>query len=166
MKRFVLEEVKDFIWKQSQQTKIYLGCDSYRFKKNGIWMARYTTVVVVHINGKNGCRIFGKIDTERDFDAKKNKPIMRMMNEVYRSVDMYNELKDSFGGRDVSIHIDINPSPEHGSNVAYSQAMGYIKGTCGIDAKPKPDALASSFAADHFRSYKDETDEEKIERAA
>lgn len=165
MQKFDVETVKAFINKQTPQTKIYIGTDSYRFKKNDIWQARYTTVVVVHINGKNGCKIFGNIDTERDFDQKPNKPMMRMMNEVYRSCDMYLKLKEAIAGRDITIHIDINPDPKHGSNVAYSQAMGYIKGVCGVKAVPKPEALCASFAADHFRNYEG-TKEKKAKVAA
>lgn len=155
MKKFDLDEVREFIDKQSPETKIYIGCDSYRFKDtHGKWFARYTTVVVVHINGKNGCRVFGTIDTEQDYDAKKNRPYMRMMNEVYRSVDMYKSLYDVIGDRDIALHIDINPDEKHGSNVAYQSAMGYVKAMTGIEPVPKPDAHASSFAADHFRSYR------------
>jgi predicted RNase H-related nuclease YkuK (DUF458 family) len=153
VRKFDIEEVRDFIAKQSPETKVYIGCDSYRFKKEGTWFARYTTVCVVHINGKNGCRVFGNIDTERDYDAKKNRPVNRMMNEVYRSAEMYLQLSEVIGDRDIEVHVDINPDPKHGSNVAYAQALGYIRGVCGVDATPKPDALASSFAADHFRTY-------------
>lgn len=153
MKKFDIDEVKDFINRQSAQSKVYIGTDSYRFKKQDVWYARYTTVVVVHINGKNGCRVFGKIDTERDYDVKKNKPVMRMMNEVYRTVEMFQELKDVIGDRSIEVHVDINKDPKHGSNVAYSQAQGYIKGTCQVDAVFKPNALIASFAADHFREY-------------
>ena len=155
MKRFDIDEVREFIEQQSPETKIYIGCDSYRFKDaSGKWFARYTTVVVVHINGKNGCRVFGTIDTEQDYDAKKDRPYLRMMNEVQRSVKMYQELEEVIGDREISLHIDINPNEMHGSNVAYNSAMGYVKGMIGIEPIAKPNAHASSFAADHFRSYR------------
>jgi predicted RNase H-related nuclease YkuK (DUF458 family) len=153
MKKFDIDEVRDFIARQTPETKVYIGCDSYRFKKEGVWYARYTTVCVVHINGKNGCRVFGDIDTERDYDQKKDAPRMRMMNEVYRSVGMYLKLAEVIGDREIELHVDINKDKKHGSNVAYAEAMGYVRGVCGIDAVAKPDALASSFAADHFRTY-------------
>jgi len=166
MKKFDIDEVKAFIDKQSKETKIYIGADSYRFKtdrdeqgkplKQSQWYARYTTVVVVHINGKNGCRVFGTIDTERDYDAKHSRPFLRMMNEVRRSVDMYLQLAEVIGDRAISLHIDINPDEKHGSNVAYQAAIGYVKSMTGIDAVAKPNAHASSFAADHFRHYREE----------
>jgi predicted RNase H-related nuclease YkuK (DUF458 family) len=76
-----------------------------------------------------------------------------MMNEVYRASDMYLRLQEVIGDREIQIHVDINTDPKHGSNVAYSQAIGYIKGVCGVEAIPKPHALGASFAADHFRNY-------------
>lgn len=153
MDKFDIEKVKAFINRQSKSTKIYVGTDSYRFKKKDVWWSRHTTVVVVHINGKNGCKIFGNIETERDYDSNKSRPINRMMSEVYKTCDMYLQLKEAIADREFEIHVDINPDPKHGSNVAYNQALGYIKGVCGINAVAKPKALASSFAADHFRNY-------------
>jgi predicted RNase H-related nuclease YkuK (DUF458 family) len=35
------------------------------------------------------------------------------------------------------------------SNVAVKEALGYVKGTLGIDAKIKPDSFAATHAADH-----------------
>ena len=61
-------EVKNFIESQSPETKIYLGADSERYKHNGKWYADYTIAVVVHIDGRHGCKIFGEVQTERDFD--------------------------------------------------------------------------------------------------
>ena len=51
--KFNLEEIKTFIDAQSPETKIYIGCDSERFRLKGLWHAHYTLVVVVHIDGKN-----------------------------------------------------------------------------------------------------------------
>ena len=48
MKSFNLQEVKEYIANTSSETKIYLGADSERYRKNGIWLAEYTIAVVVH----------------------------------------------------------------------------------------------------------------------
>ena len=47
-----LEEVKEFISKQSQNTKIYIGCDSERLIVNNQWYADYILAIVVHIDGR------------------------------------------------------------------------------------------------------------------
>lgn len=154
---FDLEEVKKFIAASSDETKIYIGSDSERYKikrgPNKGWYARYSTVVIVHRNGKNGAKIFGRIDNEKDYDKKLSRPAMRMMNEVYRASALYLELEDSIGYKDFEIHLDINPSVMHGSNVAMGQAMGYIKGMHGLTPKIKPEAFAASCAADRMGNY-------------
>ena len=79
-------EIRDYITDMPEESKVYLGCDSIKFKKKGDWFARFTTVLVIHIAGKHGCKIFGFTDVERDYDPKVNKPRMRLMNEVYKVV--------------------------------------------------------------------------------
>ena len=54
-------------------------------------------------------------------------------------------------GRDVEVHLDINPNEMHGSSCVISQAIGYIKGVCNVIPFVKPDAFAASYAADRFR---------------
>jgi predicted RNase H-related nuclease YkuK (DUF458 family) len=127
-----------------------LGADSERFKVNGVWWAEYTVAVVIHINGRNGCKIFGETSKERDYDQKYNRPSMRLMNEVYRVSEMFQRLQEVLKDREVEVHLDINPSEMHGSSCVVQQAIGYIRGTCNVIPMVKPDAWCSSFAADRF----------------
>jgi predicted RNase H-related nuclease YkuK (DUF458 family) len=142
--------VRDFMSNSSPSTKIYIGSDSTRHKTKGVWMADYTTVVVFHIDGNKGCKIFGQVESERDYDQKKNKPSMRLMNEVIRTANMYLELEDAFDGRQVQIHMDISADKLHGSSCVINEAIGYIRGTCNIDPLVKPDAFCASYAADRY----------------
>jgi predicted RNase H-related nuclease YkuK (DUF458 family) len=150
MKKLNLEEVKEFIAKTSLSTKIYIGSDSARHRKRDIWFAEYCTVVVVHYNGKNGCKVFGSLETERDYDQKKDKPRMRLMNEVMRTAQMFLDLEEAIGDRKVEIHLDINPNEKHGSYCVISEAVGYIKGMCNVIPFVKPKAFAASIAADRL----------------
>jgi predicted RNase H-related nuclease YkuK (DUF458 family) len=77
--RIDLDEVKHFIEAQPAETKIYIGADSHRLVIGNTWYADYTLAVVVHINGKNGCKLFGEVVRERDYDQKKDKPQFRLM---------------------------------------------------------------------------------------
>lgn len=153
MQKIKMDELKEFIQSQPATSKVYIGCDSFRHKKNGIWYASYTTVVVVHLNGRNGCRVFGDISSEPDYDKKKSRPAMRLMNEVYRAVNMLNELLPVLGDRHVELHLDINPDEKHGSSCVVNQAIGYVKGVSGIAPKVKPEGWAATHAADHFRTF-------------
>ena len=154
MKKIDVTQVAAFIAAQTPETKIYLGCDSERVKINGAWHADYVLAIVVHINGNNGCKLFGEVQRERDYDSKPGKPAMRLMTEVYKVSELYLKLAPVLDGRDVEVHLDINPNEMHGSSCVIGQAVGYIKGTCNVVPFVKPEAFAASYAADRFRSLK------------
>jgi predicted RNase H-related nuclease YkuK (DUF458 family) len=153
MRKLNLEEVKKFIDAQSPETKIYLGCDSERVMINNVWHADYILAIVVHIDGKHGCKIFGEVHRERDYDQKENKPRYRLMNEVYKVSDLYLKLSDVLEGHEVEVHLDINPDMVHGSSCVINEAVGYIRGTCNVIPLVKPKAFAASYAADRFKSF-------------
>jgi uncharacterized protein len=149
-----IKEVQTYIESLSPQTKIYIGGDSERFKINGVWYADYATVIVVHIDGKHGCKVFGEITRERDFDQKKAKPRMRLMTEVYKIAELYLKLKDVLEDRDVEVHIDVNPNIQYGSSCVIQEATGYIRGMCNVIPLVKPNAWAASTCADRLKSLK------------
>jgi len=151
MPKIDMQEVAEFIQGQGPNTRIYLGADSERFKLNRVWWAEYTVVVVVHVNGNNGCRIFGEMTQERDYDQRADRPSMRLMNEVYRVSDLFQRLAPVLADRPVEVHLDINPDEMHGSSCVVSQAIGYIRGTCNVIPMVKPNAFAASYAADRLR---------------
>jgi predicted RNase H-related nuclease YkuK (DUF458 family) len=148
-----IDEVRDFILAQTPETKIYIGGDSERFLIGKDWYADYIMVVVVHINGNNGCKIFGEVQRERDWDKKRDKPRMRLMNEVYKIAELYLKLHDVLEDREVQVHLDINPNEMHGSSCVINEAVGYIKGMCNVVPMVKPKAFAASYAADRYKSY-------------
>lgn len=151
MKKIDFDEVSQFINAQSDQTKVYIGGDSIRFRLDGRWHAEYTLAIVVHIDGKHGCKIFGESSVEIDYDQKSNRPSLRLMNEVYKISGLYLKLHEVLNGRDIAVHLDINSNEIHGSNCVVSQAIGYIRGTCNVTPMIKPNAWAASCAADRLR---------------
>lgn len=144
-----IEEIVDLLAALSKSTKVYLGCDSVRIQKNGRPYGKYATVCIIHMNGKNGCRIFSQKSYEPDYDLKASRPRMRMMNEVMKVCELYNQLIPFIDECDVEVHLDINQDPKYGSNVAAQEAAGYVLGVTGIEPKLKPDSWASSFGADY-----------------
>ena len=151
MKTINIDEVKEYISKQGPSTKIYIGADSERVRRNEKWYADYTLAIVVHIDGCHGCKIFGEVQTEIDYDKKNSRPAMRLMNEVYKVSELYHKLVDVVGDREVQIHLDINPKECYNSSIVIQQAVGYIKGTCNIVPMVKPKAFAASYAADRLK---------------
>ena len=148
-----VEAVAAFMDTISVESKVYIGCDSERTRINGVWYNDYNTVVVVHIDGKHGCKIFGAVDRELDFDRKLDRPSMRLMGEVYRVANLYQSLYPLIAA-DIAVHLDLNANEIHGSSCVVQQAVGYIKGVCGVDPHVKPNAWCASFAADRLREIK------------
>ena len=154
MRKFDIDAIKEFIDAQSPETRIYIGVDSERIKIGKVWHADYTSVIVVHVDGKHGCKLFGEVVRERDYDQKANRPNTRLMTEVYKVSELYLKLADVLEDRQVEVHLDINPNEHHASSNVVSQAIGYIRGTCNVVPLVKPDAFAASYAADRFKGLK------------
>lgn len=150
-KKIDIQEVRSFIEAQGPSTKLYIGADSERVIRNNVWYADYTLAIVVHIEGRHGCKIFGEVHTEIDYDRKASKPALRLMNEVYKVAELYQKLVDVIGDREVQIHLDINPDASYNSSSVIQQAVGYIRGVCNVVPLVKPDAFAATYAADRLK---------------
>jgi len=152
MKKFDIEEVREFIRNSSETSKIYIGADSECYRnKDKIWYADYTVAVVIHKDGNKGGKVFGEVSTERIFDKRKDKPSIRLMNEVIKAAQMYLDLEEAIGDRHFEVHLDINPDVMHGSSCVVNEAVGYIRGMCNVVPMIKPDAFAASYCADRLK---------------
>lgn len=140
-----IEDAKKAIAESSKESSVYIGADSIRFKKNGVWYAKYSIVVVLHIDSKRGCQIFGRDEVIPDYGNLK----MRLLTEVGYAVETATEILDVVGDRPFSIHLDINTDPKHKSSIAVKEAIGYVRGTMGFDPVLKPQSLMASHCADH-----------------
>ncbi|MGB1206568.1 MAG: ribonuclease H-like YkuK family protein [Chitinophagales bacterium] len=122
--------------------KVCIGSDSQAHGKR----TEFATVIVF-LREKRGGFMF--IHTEKSLQPMSLKE--RMLIEVSKSIEIAYKLCDLFDKYDVDleVHADINTNPQFKSNVALSEAMGYILGM-GFVFKAKPDAFASSSCADKF----------------
>lgn len=149
-----LQEIREYIISESEESKIYIACDSESYTKNNIKYADYYLVVVVHKNGHNGCKIFGDKITEKDYVVDKKRPTYRLMNEVYKASELYLKLSDVIGSRECEIHLDIASDKRYTSNIVMEQAIGYVKGTCNVIPLVKPNAWCATSVADKFLRVK------------
>jgi predicted RNase H-related nuclease YkuK (DUF458 family) len=148
-----LHEVREYLKTQTADTKIYIGADSERVCLNkDTWVVDYTLAIVVHIDSKHGCKVFGEVHREKDYGYDTiNKPRMRLMNEVYKLAELYLKIGDVLDGLDVEVHLDINPNEKYGSSCVINEAVGFIKGVCQVTPKVKPEAWAASTCADRVK---------------
>lgn len=146
-----IEEAKTAILESSTSSSIYVGCDSKRFKKkDGRWFARYVTVIILHKDSSKGCVMFHETNNLEEYEGAGKNPKRRLLNEVMFAVNAAYEIMPVIGDRHWELHVDINPNPRYKSNAAVKEALGYVRGNLGIDAKIKPEAWAASTTADHM----------------
>jgi predicted RNase H-related nuclease YkuK (DUF458 family) len=139
------DQAKEAILNSSETSSVYVGADSIRFKRNGQWFAKYSTVIILHMDSKHGGKIFHKNVEMRDFGNLRQ----RLITEAGYAIEAATAIIDVIGQRKLEIHLDLNPNPRYKSNIAVKEALGYVKGSTGIDAKVKPDSFAATHAADH-----------------
>jgi uncharacterized protein len=151
--KFNIPQIKEFVDRQGPDTKIYIGVDSERIKRDKVWYADYTAAIVVHIDGKHGCKLFGEVTRERDYD-RVDRPNTRLMMEVFKVSELYLKLAEVLENRAVEVHLDINPDENHTSSNVVAQAIGYIRGTCNVEPLVKPRAFAATYAADRMKSFR------------
>jgi predicted RNase H-related nuclease YkuK (DUF458 family) len=144
----MLQDAIAAIKNSSKESIVYIGCDSKRYKKKGVWFARYATVVIVHKDGRHGCNLFFTEEHQPDYGILKQ----RLMTEVGMAVQAGMGIVDHLDGRRLEIHLDINPNPIHKSNIACKEAIGWCRGM-GFDTKVKPDSFAAMHAADYVVNH-------------
>ena len=146
-------EIKEYLDNVEENSKIYLGSDSVKYKKGRGWYARYTIVLVVHIGQKHGCKVFNYTEKDRVYDSF-TKSRMTLMTETYKLAECYLALADVLEAFDVEVHLDLNSDPNHFSNKVVQEAVGYIRGVTGVEVvKIKPESQCASHCADHGAKY-------------
>lgn len=145
------DEIRTFLEKCGPETKIYFGADSEVIKIQGKKFFDVTVVVVIHIDGCKGCKVFAEWSRHPDQDHIAGKPFTRMMKEAERVTELHTRLKDLFYDFEISIHLDINPKKTAGSSIAMEAARGYVKALTQVEPSLKPLAWAGSYCADRAR---------------
>ena len=97
------------------------------------------------MDSKHGCKLFHESIDMPDYGNLKQ----RLLMEVQMAVSVATEIIEIVGNRHIEIHLDINPNPKHKSSIAVKEALGWVKGSLGLDAKIKPSSFAATHAADH-----------------
>jgi predicted RNase H-related nuclease YkuK (DUF458 family) len=122
------------------ELKVCIGTDSQRHGGS----TKFSTVVLILVKGKGGM-IVHTSESRKNFHSIKEKMIaevsitMEIAQEICWVLDMYDV--------DMEIHADINSNPEWPSNVALSEAMGWVK-AMGYTFRCK-DGLGGAFVASH-----------------
>jgi predicted RNase H-related nuclease YkuK (DUF458 family) len=74
---------------------------------------------------------------------------MRLMNEVWKSVEIAEFLKNNGLPKPKFIDIDLNPDPKYKSNSMLRQAIGLVEGM-GYRVRYKRNGASIQYAANHL----------------
>lgn len=135
-------KAKEAIRNSSQESSIYIGCDSRRIPSKK--KALFSTVIVLHKDSKRGCAVFHNQIALPDYGQLRP----RLMTETQLAIEAFTAIEDVIGNRKLEIHLDVNSDPKHASNVVAAEALGWVR-SLGIQARIKPDSFAATTAADH-----------------
>ena len=120
------------------ETEILIGCDSQNEKRE----TKYAIVVGLYNPGKGAHVIYSRwlIPRERD-------NVTRLLNEVWYSVEIAEQIKNELGVKAQWIDIDLNPDPKYKSNSALTSAVGIVIGM-GYTVRHKGNSPIMTYAAD------------------
>lgn len=124
---------------EGNKLKVCIGTDSQVYGKT----IEFATVIVFLREHRGGFMYLSNHKIKQKMSVKE-----RMLYEVSKSIEVAYELCDLLDKYDVDleVHADINTNPKFKSNVALSEAMGYIL-SMGFAFKAKPEAFASTYCA-------------------
>jgi len=141
VKKIKWDEVKKAIQESSNESSIYVGCDSQHRKKSTL----FGLVVVIHIDSSKGGRVFYEISKAKRIKSLRE----RLLKEVELAVTGALQIVESVGNRPFVIHLDINRDPAHKSSVIVNEAIGWVTAQ-NLEVAVKPEAWASAHVADHI----------------
>ena len=114
----LIEYVRGYI-EENPQVEILIGCDS----QNHIDTTVYATVVALYKPQAGAHVIFCKEITPVERTRQ-----VRLMNEVWKSIEVAELLRDSGLPRAKYIDIDLNPDKRYKSNEVLRAAVGLVEG--------------------------------------
>lgn len=133
----LIEYIKTYL-NNNPHVDILIGCDS-----QGYWdKTIYATVIALYKPG-NGAHVLYKKETVEPERVRQ----VRLMNEVWKSVEVAEFLKNAGLPQVKYIDIDINPDKRYKSNEVLRAAVGLVEGM-GYQVRYKTLGAMATFAAD------------------
>lgn len=118
--------------------QILIGCDSQNRKQETV----YALVVGLYNPGKGAHVLYSRFTTPRERENT-----VRLLNEVWFSVETAELIKNELNIIATWIDIDLNPDPKYRSNQALASAVGIVTGM-GYKVRHKGNSPVMTYAAD------------------
>lgn len=116
--------IKEYVQKYPE-TQLLIGTDSQNHKRETV----YAIVIALYRPGKGAHALYSRFREVRYYNGKPGEvEKQRLLNEVWYSVQVAEEVKKELGLTFKYIDIDINPDKKYGSNIALAEAVGLVVG--------------------------------------
>jgi predicted RNase H-related nuclease YkuK (DUF458 family) len=136
----VVNYIKDYLT-DKEDVEILIGSDSQCYNNS---KTVYGVVIALYTKGKGAHVICSKDVTpmERDLST-------RLINEVWKAVEVAELLRNNGLPKATWIDIDLNPDPRYKSNKALRQAVGLVEGM-GYKVRYKHNGAMITYGANHL----------------
>jgi predicted RNase H-related nuclease YkuK (DUF458 family) len=136
----LIEYIKNYI-DSKENIEILIGSDSQCYKNR---KTVYGIVIALYVKGK-GAHVLCCTET---VPFEKNTST-RLLNEVWKSIEIAEYLKNNGLPKPTWIDIDLNPDPKYKSNSVLRQAVGLVEGM-GYKVRYKHLGAMVTYAANHL----------------
>jgi predicted RNase H-related nuclease YkuK (DUF458 family) len=136
----IISYIKNYITTR-ENVEILVGCDSQCYRNT---KTVYGTVVALYTKGKGAHVLCLKESTNIERTTA-----VRLLNEVWKSVEIAEYLKNNGLPKPSWIDVDLNPDPKYKSNSVLRQAVGLITGM-GYKVRYKQLGALVHYAANHL----------------
>jgi predicted RNase H-related nuclease YkuK (DUF458 family) len=121
--------------------EILVGSDSQNYSNK---KTIYGVVIALYVKGKGAHVLCAResVNIERNTNV-------RLINEVWKAIEVAEYLKDNGLPKPKYIDIDLNPDPKHKSNQVLRQAVGLVEGM-GYKVRYKQLGAMVTYAANHL----------------
>jgi predicted RNase H-related nuclease YkuK (DUF458 family) len=126
---------------ENPNSELLIGADSQSYENR---ITKYGIVIALYTQGKGA-----HVVCMREIVPIEHNMQMRLMNEVWKSVEVAEFLKENNLPKPKFIDIDLNPDPKYKSNTILRQAIGLVEGM-GYNVRYKKNGAAIQYAANHL----------------
>jgi predicted RNase H-related nuclease YkuK (DUF458 family) len=112
-----VDYIKEYM-RTHDNVQLFIGCDSQNTKET----TTYVTAIVLYSQGHGGHIIY-----EKERTPKEKVRSIRLMNEVWKSVSIANDLVEAGVKKPDYIDIDVNPNSRYKSNEVFNAAVGIVE---------------------------------------
>lgn len=136
----LVEYIKEYI-STNDDVEILIGSDSQCYSNK---RTVYGVVIALYRKGK-GAHVL----CSRETVPMERNTSTRLLNEVWKSIEVAEYLKNNGLPKPAWIDIDLNPDPKYKSNSVLRQAVGLVEGM-GYKVRYKQLGAMTTYAANHL----------------